>query len=309
MSYRVTQRFLASSLVNSLKRRGLIPTSDEAFNDTDFYALIDEETRTYILPFLKRTREEFLVTRAETTVQSGFNRYLLPARCAAEALKYVALGPDYNPLRRSTNEDGHLGGGGFFVEDDAVVLADTPTQSGETLRFVYYYRPNYPVAEARCGRVTGFDIDARTVTLSEAPVVGDEELFTLEEAYDFVKATPGFRCHDINRVATDITGDVLTFADDLPVGLAIGDYVCLAGETPIPQIPAELHPLLAQRVTYVLSNALGPTKGRAAFEQLQQMEAQLTTLFSNRVDAAPRYVVNRNSVGFARLSRGWRGRP
>ncbi len=304
MSYRITQRFLASSLVSSLKRRGLIPTSDEAFNDTDFYSLIDEETRTYILPFLKRTREDFLITQSETTVQSGFNRYLLPARCAAEALKYVALSPDYHPLRREPSEEGHLQGAGFALEDDAVVLASTPEQSGETLRFVYYYRPNFPVAEDACGRITAYDATTNEVTVAAAP-----DTFTASESYDLVKGTPGFRCHSINQAVTSVASGVLTFSEDLPIGIAIGDYVCLAGETPIPQIPAELHPLLAQRVTYVLSNALGPTKGRSAFEQLMQMEAQLTTLFSNRADASPRYVVNRNSVGFARFSRGWRSRP
>ena len=309
MSYRVTQRFLASSLISSLKRRGLIPTSDEAFNEADFLALIDEETRTYILPFLKRTREDFLVTTASTTVRSGYSRYLLPARCAAEALKYVSLGPDFHPLRRAANEDGHLGGGGFYVEDDAVVLADTPTQDGETLRFTYYYRPNMVVAEAATARVTGFDTVTREVEVNDIPTVNDVATFTLTESYDFVKGSPGFRCHDINLTATDITGTTITFADELPVGLAVGDFVCLSGETPIPQIPAELHPLLAQRVTYVLSNALGPTKGRAALEQLLQMEGQLASLFANRADASPRYVLNRNSTGFARLSRGWRGRP
>jgi hypothetical protein len=301
VSYRVTQRFLASTLIASLKRRGLIPTSDEAFGDTDFYALIDEETRTYILPFLRRTREDFLLARADSTLQSGFGRYLLPARCAAESLKHVAQGPAFTPLRRLSSEDAHRGGGGYFVEDDSVVLVDTPTESGEALRFVYFYRPNLVVAEAACGRVTAFDATSNEVTVNAAPGT-----FTADEAYDFVKGTPGFRCHAINQAATDVTANVLTFDENLPIGLAVGDYVCLAGETPIPQIPAELHPLLAQRVTYVLSNALGPTKSRAALEQLAQMESALTALFHVR-DDSPRYVVNFNSPGWARIrSRGWR---
>ena len=68
-----------------------------------------------------------------------------------------------------------------------------------------------------------------------------------------------------------------------------------------------MHPLLAQRVTYVLSNALGPAKGESAFRQLKEMEANLGALFHVRADASPRYVQNYNSPGWARYrSRNWR---
>lgn len=301
MSYRVTQRFLASTLIASLKRRGLIPTSDEAFNEADFLALIDEEMRTYILPLLRKTREDFLLARAETTVRAGFNRYLLPARCAAEAVRHVALGPSFTPLRRISSDDAHRGGGGFYIEDDAVVLVDTPDLSGASLRFVYFYRPNLLVAESACARVAAVDIDARQVTVTATPGT-----FTTAESYDFVKGTPGFRCHDVNRLISGVAANVMTFEGDLPVGLAVDDYVCLAGETPVPQIPAEAHPLLAQRVTYVVSNALGPAKSRPALEQLTQMEQGFESLFAVR-DGSPQYVQNYNSPGWVKYrSRGWR---
>lgn len=64
---------------------------------------------------------------------------------------------------------------------------------------------------------------------------------------DFVQS--GGQCDllDIDKTISSIAGTSLTFAS-LPDDLAVGDYICLAGQSPVPTIPLDLHPVLVQAV-------------------------------------------------------------
>lgn len=74
------------------------------------------------------------------------------------------------------------------------------------------------------------------------------------------------------------------------------DIVALAGETIIPQIPDELHSMLAQRVACRCLEALGDQQGlQAANLKLAEMEAKSATLINDRIESSPQKVVNRNS--------------
>ena len=53
----------------------------------------------------------------------------------------------------------------------------------------------------------------------------------------------------------------LTFTETLPTDLAVGDYVALAGKSPIAQIPYEAHHLLAQLGAIKVNEALGDMQG------------------------------------------------
>ena len=74
------------------------------------------------------------------------------------------------------------------------------------------------------------------------------------------------------------------------------DLVTLAGETIIPQIPDELHSMLAQRVACRCLEALGDQQGlQAANLKLAEMEAKSATLINDRIESSPQKIVNRNS--------------
>lgn len=74
------------------------------------------------------------------------------------------------------------------------------------------------------------------------------------------------------------------------------DIVALAGETIIPQIPDELHSMLAQRVACRCLEALGDREGlNAANAKLQEMELKTSFIINDRVESSPQKVVNHNS--------------
>ena len=91
-------------------------------------------------------------------------------------------------------------------------------------------------------------------------------------------------------------------SDPIPEELVIGDYVAQANQCIIPNIPTELHSMLAQRVVCRCMEALGDMQGlQMANQKLAEMELKTGSLIDNRCEGAALKVVNRH--GFLRQSR------
>jgi hypothetical protein len=116
---------------------------------------------------------------------------------------------------------------------------------------------------------------------------------------DIIRPLPGFRSIVIDTVAT-FSSATATFSSGTTITnqLAVGDYVCIAGESPMPQLPAELHPLLAQETACACLRASGDSAGLAMAEkERDRLEAIAVGLFAPRTENQPRYVQNKHGVG------------
>lgn len=79
--------------------------------------------------------------------------------------------------------------------------------------------------------------------------------------------------------------------------IQIGDYVCLANECIIPQIPPDLHNTLAERTAARILAAIGDTEGlQASNAKLQEIEVRQGTLLDDRVEGAPKKITARHSL-------------
>lgn len=310
----MANRWLVQNLINNAKRRGRIVESDDAtegFTTADFLALIDEVIRSRMVPLLKKARENYLQKSFAVELTAGIDTYAIPGRAAAEALHSILQSSDgvrWLPLERTEVDHAHAFVGGlserpaYYLEDDSVVFVPTP--SAQTVRFVILNRPNMVVEASEVGQVSAINTDTQAVTFlawdeddedftSSAP----PSTFSSSILYDLVKGTPGFRNRGIDLSAT-LAGNILTFEDELP-DLAVGDFVCRAGETPIAQIPAELQPMLAEEVTRVLLVAKKDVAGaNLSAQSVAQMEKDAIDMLSPRVSAAPRYIQNYNLPGW-----------
>lgn len=93
----------------------------------------------------------------------------------------------------------------------------------------------------------------------------------------------------------------------LPTRMGPGDIVAAIEETIIPQIPVELHSMLAQRVAMRCLEAIGDTQGLTnAAAKLQEMETKTGNIIDDRVEDAPQKIVNYN--GALRVYRRYFGR-
>jgi hypothetical protein len=298
----VSNPYTASFVLASIRRRGWFPTGEDGFTTVDGFALMNEESRVYVTSVLKSCREEYLVNEQDHDVAftAGQAQVRVPSRCVGSALRSIWIldsSDEPQPLNRIEPERQHLYPGrgspvGYVLRGNTIQLLPAPDAAG-TLRLGYLQRLSTVVAEDACGLITAINTLTREVTLSALP-----STFTVAETYDLVQGEPPFSALAIDQTVT-IAGSVLTFSS-VPDDLAVGDYVCLAGETPIVQLPLECHALLAQRVTVKVLEAQGGPRYDAAKASLDEMKADVLRLLSPRVTGSTRPIINPNGPGMRR---------
>ncbi len=294
-------------IIRSVRRRGMIAPTDETFSDDDILELANEELQSYIVPMLLGVREEFLVATYDVTTTTAAG-YTLPPRAVGRELRNVLWNTGngvYVPLTRIEPERefefGNTGFGGpygYKFENDKVVLIPAPA-SGGTLRMQYFIRPNQLTST---GALPGIaPANMRLVTSVAGTTVntsgGSDVTFATGTLCDIVSGTPGFACKVIDLAAGTVAGSSIIFPTGLPSGVVAGDYVCLAQESPIAQLPVELMPLLAERTCFKVLEALGDPKASVQKQVCDEMEKQALRLLSPRSQGSARLIVPRNGPG------------
>lgn len=303
--------YTVTALLASLKRRGMLPSTAEALSDTDYLDFCNEEMMAYIVPTMMSTMEEYFVRIEDFDISTNTQSYYIPYRAMGGNLRLVQLNqngqtnatwvsiPRIEPEREQDYSYGAGSPVGYLIRNNAVVLLPLPAQPNGILRLQYFIRPNNLVATTAVGTITAITpgSETTTVTCSNIP-----STFTTAKQYDLIKAIPGFDTlsFDLNASAV-VTGanGTITFSDASAVSdsLAIGDYVCLATESPVAQIPYELHALLAQRVAFKAQEALGDPRAPFAGKVCDDMSARLMKMLSPRSQGSARYIINRYAPG------------
>lgn len=304
----MAQDFTTTALLSSLKRRGMLPSNTDTLSTTDFLAIATEELQTYVFKVLLAVREEYAVAFYDQALSAGTSAYKLPSRAVGGKLRnaqlYDSASGSYTQLVRLEPEHvtdildrGNVSA--FYLQGDDIVFMPVPS-SAVTVRLTYFRRPSALVATSAVG--TSTTIGSATMTISSTPAA-----FTASQTYDIVRAKPPFSILAQDLSASSVAGNVVTFT--LPAGVtsivtsygvAAGDYVCLAGESPVAQIPVELHPLLSQRTVYKCLEALGDDKSQMAEAAADKMRQDALTLLTPRVEGTARPIVNRFGPGFRR---------
>lgn len=310
-----TAEWLNDQLIRSVRRRAYMPTNDATFSPADMLEVGNEEMRDYVLPFLREVHEEFLIRTVDISVAAGVTDVRIPIRCAGEALKavmYDAGGGNFMPLDRiepqlagSNNTAG--AGQTYYLEDDRVVLSPAPANV-TTLRLKYVYRPGRLVLAADCVPITS--VVGVTITPGASASVGSR--FTDGAAVDIIAGQPGLRTLALDLIATTAVGATMTISGTIPSTVAAGDYVCLAGESPFPQIPVEAWGLLAQRMAVKMLEGKGSENYDKAMGELEGtamapggLRGRVLSMLSNRTETSAEFVQNYDAPGW---STGLRGR-
>ena len=99
------------------------------------------------------------------------------------------------------------------------------------------------------------------------------------------------RVNSINQLSKEIS-----FALSDVSQVTVGSYINLAEQTFVPNIPTELHPILAQRVAVTCLEAMGDEQNKQSAERkLAKMEQDAGTFLDNRVEGAAQKIKSRHS--------------
>jgi hypothetical protein len=303
-----------SELLTSIKSRVMLPESNSTFSDTDLIAFANEEILIGLIPSILQMKDDYLTAKAVTPLTTSRVKY--PERALGNKLRDVSYSSDgINEYEMTQiNSDEKYSGIGmtsntgymrqFYMQGDSIVLyPDTNSTIGGFLYFYYYMRPNSLVKDSAVAIITNVNRITGEITVGNLPTT-----YTSSNTFDFIKrnsphsimsridGTPA-----IDLVATNVqnSAKVITISDvsAIPYDLKAGDYISLAGESCIPNVPTELHVVLAQRVACRVLEAIGDTAGLAnADKKLQEMEGKTGILLDSRVEGAVHKIRNRGTT-------------
>lgn len=305
----MANQYLASVLIEGIRDSGMIPPAAETGLASRLLGFMNREQRVYLTKLLMKAREEYLTFSVDTTVVSTQTRYPINTRAIGAKLKIVeAVGSGsstpipLNPVPREDvfNNVVNAARGDYYIENNSIVLI-TPLSTG-TLRMVFFRRMNKIVDAAEAGEVASFSVGAKTITLATLPV-----LFSSTQRYDVVQGKPHFDTIFTDQTAT-LAASTLTFTNSLPSDLVVGDFVSLAGETPICQAPLEMHDVLVQRSVVKYLEAIGDPKVSVAKGMLDELAIDALSLITPRVEGSPQVLINYNAPGWNRFFRNRRRR-
>lgn len=176
----------------------------------------------------------------------------------------------------------------YLWRSNSLVFYPTPDSASYSYRLVYPRRPNKLVSSATTVVGIVSSKTSTTVTLTaNAPAT-----FTTSTALDFIQGRPPFDSLADDKTPTNVSGSTLTFAAGvIPSDLVAGDYVCLAEEAPVLQMPPEAFYVVAHRVAIKLAEG-DPRTLPLLQRELPALEADLYGGLSDRDSDEPDHVSN-----------------
>lgn len=117
---------------------------------------------------------------------------------------------------------------------------------------------------------------------------------------DFLQTKGGHRTYKIGYELpkNSISGDTINFPEGgIPENFVVGDYICLENESIIPQIPSDLHSLLAEKTCSRILMSIGDQGGlQTSTLKIAELERKQATIIDNRVEGSPIKIVNKFSM-------------
>lgn len=302
----------SDELLRSIKRRAVTPASQNLFEDQDFLDFATEEIDSHIVPLLNTQQENYFLVTQDIPILSGQTRFEIPYRATGNKLKdlsYVPSTSSGEECKMSEIDKGEVYDIGtyntsqpysYYTSSNEICLVPENSNYTGTLRMSFYLRTNSLVPMEEIGVITAIDTALGIVTVEEVP-----EKFLVTQLYDLVMERSPHKIISYDLAVTSVdtgTGQITFGPGVLPASLRVGDHLCLNCETAIPNVPSDMHNLVAHRAAARILAAVGDTEAlQVAEAQSQILNKAAAELVDNRVESSSKKITNR--TGFFRNSR------
>lgn len=297
-----TSPYVTDVLLPTIRLLPLMPSVQALFTDANLLTIMNFEMNSKILPMIDNQAEEYFIHIQDLPYSTSQTVYLMPKRALAGKLRSVTfVDSSLNEVRiprlrledimSNVNATGlaiNPALWGFYLQNNKVILYLGSTNGASSsftyLRLRYVHQPGTLVLSTACAQVVSISGDV--VTCSSLPTT-----YTTSQTYDFVSNSPQmFDSLGDDLVCTNINSG--TNAMTFPTGtvststLAVGDWVCLSNQSPIPQIPyTPGFDLLLQLSAAKCLEIHGDTEGfNTAMGQAKDMKEYFISVITPRVD-------------------------
>lgn len=281
-----------------------MPANRALLDDSDILALGDEAMRAYVVPCLVAVRQDYFVYVQDVALVADQSEYAISYRALGRSLRDLKVvdstASQVRDLQKVSLEDAHLFSSdnsairpyAFHFQGDKIVLVPTPQSSNNlSLRQFIELPPNKLVEVGDAALITG--ISGGDVTTSGVPTT-----FSTSTPLDFIAGRQGNATRSFDKTPTNIAGSVITFATtDIPSTLVVGDYISLAEESPVLQIPDDCFPWFVTKTARRCLYAISDFEGDSRLDEADREEKKnLLKILEPRIRGEATKIVNRSSL-------------
>lgn len=308
--------YTTTALLTNVKRKCQIPTGDTKLSDANILAIADEEMRSYVIPNLLQTGQDYYSTQCTIAIVANQQDYLLPIPANASTIVNVGVvlaNGRIQPLHRVATDhiDQWASDTGtipqeYAIQGNRIVVLPTPTDATASLRVQFEESPGRLVATTDCRLVTG--VAGSVISFGSAPPAA----WTATSIVSCVMSGPPFGTRwgyaDVSAVgATDVTVGTPMWGDvaDTSYSTMYADYVCAWNETCVVPLPEAWHPVMLYAASSTVAREYGDT-GLADYlrQEVDVRIGRMVASANNRVRLDAPIVFNRSSP----MRSGWSGR-
>lgn len=300
-------RYLTEDLIESIKRRTMMPVSQNTFTNADIVDVINEVMLDSVVPEVMAVREDFFLTSEQKAITASVPFVGLPERALGNAFKTIFLVDSSGTLKEFTRgqpeeRDKYPNAGEpevFHFEGDELRLLPLPNVTGWYLEFGYYQRPNDIVLTEDCAKITNVASGGGTTTFTvDTDLTAD---LAVGSRIDIQSSKSPFLLWAKDVAITAITASTIAVATTSidneagTVEVIANDYICPAQSANRLMLPQELHPWVCQEAGCVFLESLGHLdKLQAAQAKAQKMKASALKLIANRAETHPQPIRKRH---------------
>jgi hypothetical protein len=304
-------------LIESVRNRAMVPSDNRTFDDTNILAIANEEMDVQLLDKLLSIKEGHLATHIDIPANNE-GIYNIPDRAIGNKVMDISLIessqvweltqigiselPDHDEAYSNYGMDK------FYIEGNQIKLIQ-PTRSYEYVRVYFYIRPNVLTKTSEAGVIKTINNDLNTgittftfVTMPNKFQLTDGSLGSTIK-YDIVDSKSPNKILSWDLQPTTVNSSLKTISfntsdiQDQLVNIKQGDYITFAEESPVPNIPTEMHPVLAQLTAVHILEAMGDTEGlNNAKVRLDRMVTSTVQIVDDRVELAPKKIKPRHGT-------------
>lgn len=285
-------------LLEKIKRKGAVPTSGSGATATaGFLSAVNDAIADHMLPLIVRLRENYFSYDDDRTPVAG--GLAISPRAIGGKLQNVALIDGTSRLdlpwiseeEQTDTDESPVSKPGAYIKGNSLYVKPATSHGYPTVRMTILLEHSTVVASSSAAQITGIDTGTKTLSFTSGTI---PSTWTTSNLLDLIQANPQFDTLSIDQVITSVTTTSIVFSSAIPSRLAVGDWVALAGETPIIQLPKVLHSLLAQRVANeMLKNSPHTKAYEAGVKSADDVEKKIVALLSPRIEKEGKTIKNR----------------
>lgn len=275
--------------------------------DAQWLTLFNWELQTNLIGLMRQARENYNLFTEVIPLADGVSRYKIPDRSAGSGLrdvKYEDAGGRIFQIDFVEISDRHFYNYEFagakprrfeVYGADLKLRPEIISDPVGSLVFIYTFMPSSLVLTTRYAQITAVNENTKTITIDKSGA-SFPSVFTASVSgspkYD-IQLSAGscfLKKIDLTAASVDDSAGTITFNEsighdaDTGVAVAVGDYVMLAGEAALPQVPEVCHPLLVQMAVVKALEAAGFTEEVVLHSaQLDKMKESIQSLLEPRM--------------------------